>query len=149
MMKCDKSNLVQRLHDNEVSAAERAAAESHLRECAECRQLLADLRQVSQLIAEAATAVIPDEAVQRMQEVWHAARERSVRRAAGWLTATAAAVLVAALLTSPTGTAESGDQLPIWQTVAVSPSVGEQDDVSEALVTARWMADDLRFSETR
>lgn len=149
MMKCDKNNLIQRLHDSEVSAAERTAAESHLRECAECRQLLADLRQVSQLIAEAAPAAIPVGAFQRMQEVWHAAREQSVRRAAGWLTATAAAVLVAALLTSPTGNAESGDQLPIWQTVAVSPSVAEQDEVNETLVTAQWIADDLRFSETR
>jgi len=150
IMGCTRVELVHRLHDGELSSGELAAAETHIRECADCRALLADLRRLSQLISQATPAEMAAEAAERMHRAWHAARDRGVLRAASWLTAAAAAVLVMALLTSPAGQAEPGSRPPVWQTVAVTPPAGVHDEAGgDTAVTAQWMADDLLSSERR
>ncbi len=143
-MSCTKTERVHRFHDGELSPSEREGAAAHIGACAECRETLAALRRLSQLLAEAPRADLSAEAAQRVRESWYTVRDRGVVRAAGWLTAAAAAVLVAALLTGPGNSAEAGSRLPIWQTVAVTEPVGVQDAAPpDTVVTAQWMADDL------
>jgi predicted anti-sigma-YlaC factor YlaD len=144
-MSCEQSSHLQRYHDGELPMADRAAVEAHLCACASCRELLADLGRLSSVIAKAAMKRPSAEAVRRMQVSWRAARDRGVIRLAGWLTAAAAALLMAVLLGKPgTERIESAGQTAMWETVAVAPPAeNDEDDGSELLAMAQWMADDL------
>jgi anti-sigma factor RsiW len=144
-MSCNRSSQVQAYHDSELSTAEGALVEAHVRECAACRGLLADLRGLSSAIAMAGMREPSDEAVRRFGRAWKDARDRGVIRLAGWLTAAAAAVLMAVLVGKPGG---GGGEMPgqpaVWETVAATPPVEmEEDSGSDQLVMAQWMADDL------
>ena len=81
---------------------------------------------------------------------WHvsAAQDRGVLRIAGWMTAAAAAVLIAVLLVRNTGRTEAAARPAIWQTVAVMPAMDANEDANRDLVVmAQWMADDLSSGE--
>jgi len=107
--------------------------------------MLADLGQLSSAIARAAMERPSAEVVRRMQSSWKAARDRGVIRLAGWLTAAAAAVLMAVLLVKPgTQGTESAGQSAVWETAAITPPAEtEEDSGSDLLAMAQWMVDDL------
>jgi len=144
-MNCDRSSQVQAYYDGELPAAEGALVEAHLRECAACREMLADLRGLSSAIAMAGMREASDEAVRRFGRAWKVARDRGVIRLAGWLTAAAAAVLMAVLVGKPgTQGIESSGQSAVWETAATTPPAEiEEDGGSDQLAMAQWMADDL------
>ena len=143
-MVCSAAIQVHRYHDGELSSADQKVVEAHLGGCVECRELLAELRRLSLLISGVSRADMPAEAVGRLQECWYVARERGVLRAASWLTAAAAAVLIGALLAWPTDRAEVGARPAIWGTIAVMPPVEVHDDTgSDLVVMAQWMVDEL------
>ena len=97
-MSCDRSAEVHAYYDGEMPRQQRATFEAHLADCADCRQVLAELRKVSELIAAAPLAEMSPMALARLQQSWFAAKDRGVMRIAGWLTAVAASILIAALL---------------------------------------------------
>ena len=144
VMTCSREGQVHRYHDGELPASERESLEAHLHECAECRQLQAELQQLSALVSRAVLAEMPAELVGRVRQSWPAARDRGVLRLASWMTAAAAAVLIGAVLIRQVGQTDAVSRPAIWETVAVTPPVEVPEEMNPDLVVmAQWMADDL------
>ncbi|GMV97807.1 MAG: hypothetical protein AMXMBFR83_21620 [Phycisphaerae bacterium] len=125
-----------------MAAAQRAAVESHVGECAECRSLLSDLARLSALVAAAPRADLPEPVLARLRESWRSSRERGVIRVAGWLTAAAAAVLIAAVISGPSHRPEATAPPSFTGTLATLPPAETTED-DELMVMALWMADEL------
>jgi anti-sigma factor RsiW len=148
-MTCDQTAQIHAYHDGDLSPTERAAVETHLRSCDSCRELLSDLQHISRLMASAALVEMPPRAINRMYGAWWAsaqARDRGVRRLAGWLTAAAAAVLVLVPLYSPYSPSRPAEfEAGSWQeTIAFIPPAGPRDDANAELIqVAQWIANDL------
>lgn len=151
-MKCSQAIQIHRYHDGELSAAARRGVEEHLLTCVECGDLLADLRRLSALIESAAPAEAPAAVLRRLHDMPRTVREQGVLRVAGWLTAAAAAVLIAALVKQPPAstdmaTAAAGPEL--WETLAVTPTAQlDEEGDAELAIVAQWMADELSSGET-
>lgn len=144
-MSCNQTDI-HRYHDGELAPGDRRRTETHLAECTECRALLESLRHLSARLRMADAATLPPGMMERLRRSAPAMRDRGIVRLAGWLTATAAAVLLGALLLN------SGQRLGVagrpatWEAVAVTPPDGLLDEGnSELVVTAEWMADDLHI----
>jgi len=140
-MACNNSIQVQSYHDDELSPEHRLVMEAHLRECPECGQTLRELQSLSSMIAEAPLADKPAGEVIRLDQCRRAARDRGVLRLAGWMTATAAAVLIGALLIRGSGRNDTALLPEVWQTTAVTPPEDIREGDNSDL--AQWMADDL------
>lgn len=162
-MECNKASQVEAYHDNELPQSQRSVVEAHLRECGWCAALLASLRSLSQALSQAPRAEMPEGALARLREGFdvvrakslgermaaeRAARERGVLRIAGWLTAAAAALLMAGLVMLPategpgpavvTSTRSSLDLM-----AAVMPPSQVQEGTPQFVQVAQWIADDL------
>jgi anti-sigma factor RsiW len=148
-MMCNRSAEIQAFYDGELSPDAAASIEEHLRGCAECETLLADLKELSELLATAPLTEMRPGAINRIQGVWYAASDRGVLRIASWLTAAAAAVLIGAVLTwpgqKPMQMANSTDVLETLATVP--PAQTHEESRSEVVVLAQWIADDLSGGE--
>ncbi len=150
-MSCERSAQIHAYHDDALAAPARLAMESHLTDCADCRELLADLHGLSNLIRSAPLAAMSPEAMDRLARSLRAARDRGVLRITSWLTAAAAAVLVGTLLLvpdrngipNPTVIANATANEPAWETAAVMPPLGADENVPEIIALATWMANDL------
>jgi anti-sigma factor RsiW len=144
-MHCSQAANVHAYHDGELAAVQVASIESHLNDCADCRELLADLRQMSQLVATAPLVDMPPFAMKRMQQAWWAAQDRGVLRIASWLTAAAAAVIFAAVMFSPS---DRGDTNTNWQVAALTPPTEFVDEPqqNEVIDAAQWIANDLALA---
>jgi hypothetical protein len=152
-MSCDRLALVHAYHDDALAPSARVALEAHLDECADCRELLRDLRGLSNLIAAAPLVSMSPEAMARLSQSWRAARDRGLLRISSWLTGAAAAVLVGALLLWPDRNGGVGPtvatvsaQAPAWETAAVMPPLESDENVPEVVTLATWMANDLSYS---
>jgi anti-sigma factor RsiW len=147
-MNCDQTNKIARYHDGELSPADRATFDSHLADCESCRRDLAELRSLSMLVRSAERAPAPDDARPRWRRL-RRAEERAVRRTAGWLTATAAAIILGVLLTWPAGQnpAASGTWMTLAMTSADVHDVSNDDSNPDTALT-EWMANDLGDTET-
>ena len=91
-MSCDQTAQVHAYHDGELRRPQQDAVEAHVKQCAGCAALLAELRQMSRLIAAAPMAEISPLALARLRQqtaeaAGHAASDRGVMRVASWLTA--------------------------------------------------------------
>jgi anti-sigma factor RsiW len=147
-MSCDRIEQVHAFYDGELSLSQRGEFEAHLNDCAECRDLLADLRRVSDLLASAPLAELPAGAMTKFQQTWFAAaQDRGVMRIASWLTSAAAAILIGALLIWPSNIRqESTIALTASPELAaaVTPPAGlQENDSADLVVAAQWMANDL------
>src|SRR6059058_2375341 len=123
-MNCERSNQVHQYHDGELPAGERDAFEAHLKSCAECQALLTELRAMSRMFAAAPMAEISDDAMERIRGARYVLPDTGVMKIAGWLTAAAAAILLAAL--------------PVWRQEyqTVPPSVAAVDATDAIAMTA-------------
>lgn len=146
-MACDRTEWIQRLHDGELSPAERVTTEAHLRECRECAAAREDWRKLSALIVAAARSDAPAGLCDRVMARRRSRLDRSVIRIAGWLTGAAAAVLVTALWMRPAARDEAVLRPAVWEIVAVTPPPESADDASiDIAVTAQWMAEGLSLA---
>ena len=149
-MHCERSEQVHRYHDGELPAGERDALEAHLKSCAECTELLRELQAVSRMFAGASMATAPDDAMQRIRAARYVLPDAGVLKIAGWLTAAAAAILLAAL---PVWRQEYHVEAPIatntevLDTVAVMPPGDNENSQNELVALAQWMSDDLSANE--
>lgn len=138
-MSCDCTKDVQAYHDGELPVEQAEALERHLATCAACRQELADLRRMSQMLRDAPLAQPSAMTMQRLAGALRGTQEQSIRRLAGWLTATAAAIVVVATATrpeaQPPAVPASGVELLALDTAS--------EPLPETLLAARWMALDL------
>jgi anti-sigma factor RsiW len=150
-MTCDRASQVHAYHDDALAPSERAALETHLGECAPCRELLADLRGLSNLFAAAPLMAMSPDVMARLNKGLRAARDRGVLRLTGWMTAVAASVLVGALLLfpespTPNNTFIAAGEPTAWETVAVVPPAEVDETVPEVVTLATWMANDLSYA---
>lgn len=144
-MACEKYAQVHAYHDGELPAEEVAAVEAHIRECADCRELLGELRRLHTLIYAAPMAEWSAHAAQRVADkTWHREQDRGVLRITAWMTGLAAAILVATTLFWP---ANAHNEIAVsaasWQVAAVMPPADPDEPVSEVVLAAQWMANDL------
>jgi anti-sigma factor RsiW len=152
-----QNELIHAYHDGELSPAQVAAADAHLRDCAACAELLGELRQVSQLVAAAPMVDMPPAAMKRMQQAWWAAQDRGVLRVASWLTAAAAAVILGAVMFSSPGDRGSDTMTATTnapQLVALmqqSSSFQQEPDEpqDELLIATQYIANDLSLAEAQ
>ena len=140
-MSCFSAEQLQAFYDGELPAQKRAAIHAHVSQCADCRQVVAELEKLSQLLGNASLSPEPSGMIGRLNDAWDAASDRGVLRIAGWLTAAAAAVLVAAILHTPREPELASPA--VWQTVAAMSPEQVQDPNRSEIVLAQWMADDL------
>ena len=151
-MSCPQAANIHAFHDGQLPPAARRSAEIHLAECPACAELLDDLRALSRRIGAAPLPGVADVPFDRYYDAWHVVRQRGVLRISGWLTAAAAAVLVATLLSFPSSPyipvetlATAGPVRPSWEPVALMAPVvddaGGRDE--ELLAVAQWIAEDL------
>ena len=139
--------LVHAYHDGQLQPARVAEVEAHLSDCADCRDLLADLKKVSALVAAAPMAEPTPHAATRMQQAWWAARaaqERGVRRVASWLTAAAAAVMLAAMVWSPAP--QRTETVVLAPDLLLPPTTVADEPQDETIDAAQWIADDLALA---
>jgi anti-sigma factor RsiW len=151
-MSCNRIEQVHAYYDGELALSQRGEFDAHLNECAECRDLLSDLRRVSDLLAAAPLADLPPAAMTRFGQTWFAAaQDRGVMRIAGWLTSAAAAILIGALLVRPTSRGGEDGGLtsafnPTLQAVAMTPPPDTRiadNDSADLVDAAQWMVNDL------
>ena len=143
-MSCSKAVHIHAYHDGEASAAERSVVEAHLRECAECRALLADLRGLSVMLRECPLETSPPGLLGRLQMASYSAQDREVRRLAGWMTAAAGVVLAITLAGYPDKQVKAASRADTWELAAVMPPIQPSEDADTATVeVARWMVADL------
>src|SRR5262245_57988046 len=155
---CTNEAQVHAYHDGELPSEQRAAFEAHLNTCAECRELLAELKGLTQMCAAVPLAEMSPRAMGRMYGSWNAARaagERGIRQFASLMTAAAAVVLVMVSLrnSTPSGNVSNppgDDSSSGWvETVAVMPPLDPKHGSNAQMVQlAEWMASDLSSDQT-
>ena len=147
---CDQTAQVHLYHDGELPAGQREALEAHLRSCEECKALLSELRSLSRLFAAAPVAQIAPDAMQRLREARYVLPDTGVLKIAGWLTAAAAAVLLAALPMLHRDDRNT-DQQAVGNAdvldVAVTPPTDADNSRNDLVALAQWMSDDLSANE--
>ena len=157
-MSCNRIEQVHAYYDGELSLSQRGEFERHLNECAECRDLLADLRRVSDLLASAPLAELPPAAMTRFGQTWFAAQQdRGVMRIASWLTSAAAAILIAALLIWPSNGRQEPTVVASTASLELAAAITPPADVADVhdnesgdlVVAAQWMANDLTPDPSR
>lgn len=145
-MSCELQEQVERLHDGELSPAERRDAELHMKSCPECSRTLAELRSLSALLQQAEPAAMAPDLARRLHVSMSARLDRGVLQTTGWLTAAAAAILIVALLRTPQ-TSTASDAPPAWEALAMGSPVETREALpSDPTTAAQWMADE--FSST-
>jgi anti-sigma factor RsiW len=149
-MPCERTAEIHAYHDGELAPAARSAAQAHLRQCAECRALLEDLRRLSSLLADSPLPEMPAGAAGRVLAAWAGSRDREVRRLAGWLTAAAAVVLAGSLLVRPADVKAPAARPVALESVAEMLPIEPRGDAGiETVQLAQWMADDLAHGTLR
>ena len=111
--------------------------------------LLDELRRLSRMIADAPFRAMPERAMSRFHGSWNAARDRGALRTVSWLTAAAAAVLVAGIVMWPA----RREVAPVarsnaWEIAALTPPApvhggAASEDGSDLVQVAQWIANDL------
>lgn len=148
-MTCEKAAEVHAYHDGELDEPRARALETHLSACAECRDLLGELRGLSRLFNGAAFPQMSDAAMARLQGSWEEISEQALLRITSWMTGVAAALLVGALLVWSGVRNEAANRVvaadPVVLATAAEPP-GEPN--SELIQVAQWMADDLSIGGT-
>ena len=155
-MSCEQAEKIQAYHDGELSPPQRLEVESHLQSCPECRELLQELKNLSQMFATVRFADMRPQAMGKLHGAWWAAqarRDRGVRRLAAVLTAAAAIVLVLTPLLTPhhpPKTVTEDTPAGAWELVALNPSMESREDSGSQLVqVAQFMATDLSQDQAR
>ncbi len=122
MNDCPESGRLGAYHDGELSAAERARLDGHLRGCPACAAELGRLERLSGLIRSGRRAAVPASAFARMHRSADLAPRLAVLHLAETFAAVAAAVLLVSLiwLFELSTTREASAQGPAWETVATA-----------------------------
>lgn len=144
-MTCEMITRLDAYHDGELSAAECAALEAHVRQCPACA---AELRQLEALTAglRGRVAPVPPEVLVRLHQRVEQLPGAGLRRLAGALAAVAAAILVAACaagLSIQHAAPAPAAAMPLWEAQAApgQSAVTAPADSEEQL--AAWTVQDL------
>ena len=96
MQSCPYSVQVSAYYDDELPLAQRQEVEAHLYQCAACADELRQLRRISELLAAAPVPHLDANQKNELYALAPATREFAYMRIAEWVSAVAAAVLLAA-----------------------------------------------------
>src|SRR5215212_7419991 len=157
MVDCEDRVRLDAYHDGELSPAERADVEAHLRDCPSCAAELAAIRSMSRAFADTSP---PESSHGQLLELARSVRpERSDARMLLRLfrgTAVAAAVLLACALGGAAYLSQRArasaheamvlDHVATWSrpvAVATDP-VSDERQYEQQVLLAQWIADDLR-----
>jgi anti-sigma factor RsiW len=155
---CPEASKVDLYYDGELFAADQSGFEAHLSQCAECRRALDELNKMTLVLRSTALPTAPEALAERALAAWNNARnseEAGLRRMAGWMTAAAAVVLMAAMLrvslvsqvgSDRTMNEASASAIRDWEFAAVLPPDRPADDSAgsaDLIQVAQWMAHDL------
>jgi anti-sigma factor RsiW len=146
MTECTHIQEIGAYHDGQLDAARAETIERHLRECPACAAELAQLQGISQWFAEAAEAPsmrLSQMSLHRLYAKAEATLDQSILRAARWISAVAAIVLVASgawlMKMQPSQTTAPQQALapPPWVDVAVA-SYTDSSSLDTSTPAAVW-----------
>jgi anti-sigma factor RsiW len=142
---CDRERDIHAYHDGQLSPAIKLEVQAHLAGCADCRQLLAELRGLTVMVRDLPLPELSPRAGMAAREAWRRTRDQGVRRLAEWLSMAAALLLLAMLVGSGTGKpAHPGAAVPAdWELAAVTARPPVDDAAASSFALAKWFADDL------
>ena len=149
MDECREAERLGAYGDGELSDAARAGMEEHLARCPACRAELNRLRALSHMLAAADEPAMPPAAMKRFHKAVDAMPMIELAHIAEVFGAVAASILLACSLwllharqyegrASPLG---RGDQIPVWETVAVARHETTVTAPEEQLT--QWIVQDL------
>lgn len=153
-MTCEKSQQVHAYHDEQLPVEQKVALEAHLAACAECRELLEDLKRLTLMFATVPLSDVSPRAINRMYGSFWAnkeLRDRGVRRLAGWMTAAAAAilVLVPAFSTESASDRDNSTWVDSMAFIAPAGPQGQGESSSDFVQVAQWIANDLSMDQSQ
>lgn len=150
MASCDQLPLMHAYHDGELSPERARAAEAHARGCAMCAGELASLKSLSTRLQALKLPAMPVELPLKVHARISEMPDRGALRLASWLTAAAAAVVIASVTwmnASPTTTqstrgSRASRPLVAWESAAINAhqrmnqtaAVGEEYQFAEEVV---------------
>ncbi len=144
-MTCEMTSRLDAYHDDELSAAERAAVEAHVRVCPACAEELRQLAAVTAAL-KLPTADMPPQALTRLHRRVEQLPGAGIRRLAGALAAVAAAILVAActaVLSMNHPAVATPKAMPLWEAQATPGQSAEAVSASTEELVAAWTVQDL------
>jgi anti-sigma factor RsiW len=94
MSDCPDQSRIEAYHDRELSGAEAAALEAHLRECSDCAAEMARLRELSGVLATGRPEEILPIELARIHRAVERSDDRSLLRFSAAISAVAASVLI-------------------------------------------------------
>ncbi len=139
-MNCLTDHDLHRLHDDELSPADRLRVAGHLASCDACAARLHEIESIGRLLRNAPLPEMARDAMYRIQRNVAAMQERSVRRLAGWMTAAASVVLAVSLYVATSSQAQAAPSVTDWEAAAIGVDV---DASTDDQATAAWIVADL------
>ncbi len=139
-MACLTDHDLHRLHDDELSPADRMRVAAHVASCDVCAERLHEIASIGDLLRNAPLPGMARDAMVRIQRNVAAMQERSVRRLAGWMTAAASIVLVVSLYAATSSQAHATPSVTEWEAAAIGVDV---ESTSTDQATAQWIVADL------
>src|SRR4051812_31291191 len=144
MSDCELNQKLDAYFDGEIVGAELASFESHLRDCAQCTDALAQLRAMSRLLAGAPQPTLSQIAMHRLHREVDAAMDRGLLRLGWAMSAIAASLLLvgSVWLTQMGNPAQAAEAAPPWVGVPVVAQADPAYREIAATPAAQWyMAD--------
>jgi anti-sigma factor RsiW len=142
---CGDGRRLGAYHDGELTGAERAALEAHLRRCPGCAAELERLRRLSSLVAAAGRTGMPRPALARLHRAVDDLSATDLGRLAKTLLAVAASVLmVCGVWLWQANGGEPAGAIPVWETVAAQ---GQTAATGTEEQLAQWIVRDLERAD--
>jgi len=98
MSECEQAYRLGVYHDGELSSADRAVVERHLKDCPACAAELARMERLSGLARGLTTPAMPPGAISRLHDRVNSLYSRPIIRLAEAMSAVAAAILIACVV---------------------------------------------------
>ena len=145
MADCEYQVKVHAYHDGELTPADRATVEAHLRACPACARELERLRRMSELFASARLPQLSPAALERLHRSKILALEPALVHTSEFFAAAAAAILlVCAAWLWRASTPQDSAAMPAWQEVPVTYQVDASTDYDPGAHVAQIILTELR-----
>ena len=143
MTDCGQADRLSAYYDGEVSEAERASLEEHIRGCPLCAVEMARLQRLSRLIGSIGRMEMSSQALERLHQSLDLQPKITILHIAEVFAAVAASILIVSgvWLWMISTANEAAGQIPVWETVAVAPQDPSGAAAQEQL--AQWIIQDL------
>jgi len=143
MSECEYARRLSAYHDGEVSDADRASLEAHVRQCPACAAELRRLAALSHMVSRLGLPKMPAQSVERVRRATDAMLMADLGRMAKRFLAAAAAVLLvcSVWLWRSEAAPRPAERMPLWETAVATQQATLATGSEEQL--AQWIALDL------